>query len=80
MKQVLVFGSSGSIGNYIFNQFDSDDKNFKVTGTTTNSSKVNEKTIYVTSNYLENLSFVDDIDIIIWCQGYNFNDNIELIK
>ncbi len=77
MKQVLVFGSSGSIGNYIFNQFDSDDKNFKVTGTTTNNSKVNEKTIYVTSNYLENLSFVDDIDIIIWCQGYNFNDNIE---
>ena len=77
MKQVLVFGSNGSIGNYIFSQFENGIENYKVTGTTTNTEKTNEKTIYVTSNFLDNLKLVDDIDIVIWSQGYNFNDNIE---
>ena len=77
MKQVLVFGSNGSIGNYIFSQFKNDIENYKVIGTTTNTEKINKKTIYVTSNFLDNLKLVDDIDIVIWSQGYNINDNIE---
>jgi hypothetical protein len=75
MKNVLIFGATGSIGNYIFTQF-CNEKYF-VIGTTTNPEKVSENMILVTTEYLDNLESIKNIDIIVWAQGYNFNDNIE---
>jgi 3-oxoacyl-[acyl-carrier protein] reductase len=74
MKNVLIFGSTGSIGSYIFNQFKNE--NYNVFGTTTNINNVNDKTLFVTNTILDNLKNICNIDIIIWAQGYNFNDNI----
>jgi len=70
----IIFGSNGSIGNHIFTSLEKD--GIKCIGTTTNKYNVNENTIYVENNYLENLQNINDIDIIVWAQGYNFNDNI----
>ena len=77
MKNVLIFGANGSIGNYILNQFNSESKKYNVVGTSTNIEKTNEKIIYVTNTNLESLLNLEKIDIVIWAQGYNFNDNIE---
>jgi len=74
MKNVLIFGSTGSIGSYIFNQFKNE--NYNVFGTTTNINNVNDNTLFVTNTILDNLKNICNIDIIIWAQGYNFNDNI----
>ena len=80
MKTVLIFGASGSIGNHIFDKFMTDkfvNENYKVIGTTTNCEKINENMIHVTSDFLDNLRSIQEIDIIIWAQGHNFNDNID---
>jgi 3-oxoacyl-[acyl-carrier protein] reductase len=40
------------------------------------ATNVKENTIYVDNNNLENLKNIDEVDIIVWAHGYNFNDNI----
>lgn len=75
MKTILVFGANGSIGNHIFTQFSTE--KYNVIGTTTNLEKISDNIIYVTCDFLDNLKSLNNIDIIVWAQGYNFNDNIE---
>jgi hypothetical protein len=77
MKNILIFGAYGSIGNYILTQFNNESEKYNVVGTSTNIEKTNEKIIYVTNTNLESLLNLGKIDIVIWAQGYNFNDNIE---
>ena len=91
MKNVLIFGAYGSIGNHVYNSFI--EKGFNVYGTTSafrpNSLEQNEKDvesslpkskiITVTIDNLNNLLQLDNIDIIVWAQGKNCNDNIETI-
>jgi NAD(P)-dependent dehydrogenase (short-subunit alcohol dehydrogenase family) len=77
MKNILIFGAYGSIGNYILTQFNNESEKYNVIGTSTNIEKTNEKIIYVTNTNLESLLNLGKIDIVIWAQGYNFNDNIE---
>jgi len=78
MKNILIFGAKGSIGNYIFTQFSKE--NYNVIGTTTNNEKTDENIIYVTNNFLENLLQIENIDIVVWAQGHNFNDNIDTLN
>jgi NAD(P)-dependent dehydrogenase (short-subunit alcohol dehydrogenase family) len=77
MKTILIFGANGSIGNYIFTQFKYEKDQYKVVGTTTNIEKTSENIIYVSNQFLENLLHIENIDIVIWAQGHNFNDNID---
>ena len=77
MKNVLIFGANGSIGNYIFTQFSNEKEEYKVIGTTSNNEKTSENIIYVANNSLEKLLHIKDIDIVICAQGHNFNDNID---
>jgi len=72
--KALIFGAYGSIGNYIFDKYKID--GIDVIGTTTNIDKINTDIIYVDTNNLLNLLNVENLDIIVWAQGYNFNDNI----
>jgi len=76
MKHILIFGANGSIGNYIFTQFNNEKQEYKVVGTTTNIEKTSENVIHVSNKFLENLLKIENIDIVIWAQGHNFNDNI----
>ena len=72
MKNILVIGAKGSIGNYIYNKFK--EEKYNVYGTT---SKNNSDThIYIENGCLDNLLKIDNLDSIIWCQGLNMNDNI----
>ena len=72
--KALVFGAHGSIGNYIFEQFKID--KIETIGTTTNIDKITTDIICVDMNNLLNLSTIEPLDIIVWTQGHNFNDNI----
>jgi NAD(P)-dependent dehydrogenase (short-subunit alcohol dehydrogenase family) len=76
MKTILIFGANGSIGKHIFAKFMSEKEEYKVIGTTTKNEKTDENIIHVTKTCLENLLHIENIDIIIWAQGHNFNDNI----
>ena len=73
MKKIIIFGASGSIGNFIYSKFSEDNRN-TVYGTTSN--KNNEKFIFVSNENLDLLEKIENVDIVIWAQGYNFNDNI----
>ena len=77
MKKSLVFGAHGSIGKYIIESFQNDNRN--VIGTTTNKSIHSQTCIYVDNYNLDNLNTIIDqsIDTIVWCQGVNFNDTID---
>jgi hypothetical protein len=80
----LIFGATGSIGQYIFEELKKE--NIQVIGTTTNSNKIvqssqsdnreTENMILVTSNNLDTLKNISNVNIVIWAQGCNFNDNI----
>lgn len=70
----IIFGACGSIGNHIFTNLKSD--NFNCIGTTTDVNKMRENIIYVDNNNLSSLSTIKNIDIVVWAQGYNLNDNI----
>lgn len=70
----LIFGATGSIGNYIFTSLINE--NYKVIGTTKTSEKIKDNIIFVDNDNLENLNNINDINIIIWAHGSNFNDNI----
>ena len=72
--RALVFGALGSIGNHIFQQFTND--KIETIGTTTNLSKVTEQIIFVDKDNLDNLLNIDNLDIVVWAHGHNFNDNI----
>jgi hypothetical protein len=72
--KALIFGSLGSIGKYIFDCFKKD--GLEVIGTTTNKLKIDNNHIYVDVLNLDSLNTINNIDIIIWSQGHNFNDNI----
>lgn len=74
VQNCLIFGASGSVGNYVFQEFKKIGMN--VIGTTTNKENISESMIYVTSHDLENLIHFKDISIVVWAQGYNINDNI----
>jgi hypothetical protein len=70
----IIFGANGSIGNYIFNQFEN--ANINVIGTTTNESKTANKIIFVNKDNMDNLNTIHPINIIIYATGLNCNDNI----
>lgn len=72
----LIFGATGSIGSYIFEQLKKE--NIHVIGTSTNVNKniEMEDMIVVTSTNVDNLKYIPNVNIIIWAQGCNFNDNI----
>lgn len=70
----IVFGSTGSIGTYIKENLINE--NINIIGTTSVREKENKDTIYVTSNELSNLKKIDNISIVVWAQGFNYNDNI----
>lgn len=78
MKKALIFGSSGSIGQFILKKFEDD--GIKCIGTTTNLNKINEQTIFIDINNLNNILTIENIDIVIWAHGYNFNDNINTFE
>ena len=71
---VLIFGASGSIGNYIFDKLH--DNGNIVYGTTTSMDKTTDKIIFVNSNNTTNLLNIPNLDAIVWAHGYNFSDNI----
>ena len=73
MKTILIFGGTGSIGNYLYNSFK--DLDYKIYGTTSKNTN-NENFIYVDNENMESLLLIDNLDIIIWAHGYNYNDNI----
>lgn len=75
MKNVLIFGASGSIGSYLYNSF-TKMKTYNVYGTTTKVENGNDNIINVTMDQLEELLSIDIVDIVVWAQGYNHNDNI----
>ena len=70
----IVFGACGSIGSYILNNFEKEKINS--IGTTSDLNKIQQNLIHVDINNLNNLLNIQNIDIIVWAQGYNFNDNI----
>jgi NAD(P)-dependent dehydrogenase (short-subunit alcohol dehydrogenase family) len=73
----LIFGATGSIGNYILEELKKD--NVDVIGTTTNSNKItltSDNMILVTSDNQASLKNISKANIVIWAQGCNFNDNI----
>lgn len=72
--KALIFGACGSIGKYIFENFHVD--NIDTIGTTKNINNINTKNIFVDINNLNNLLEIENIDIIVWAHGSNYNDNI----
>ena len=72
--RALIFGAKGSIGNYIFNELGKEQT--IVIGTTSNPSNVSENIILVKNDNLDNLNNIDPVDIVIWANGDNCNDNI----
>jgi NAD(P)-dependent dehydrogenase (short-subunit alcohol dehydrogenase family) len=70
----LIFGATGSIGNYIFDSLIKEGHH--VIGTTSSLEKIKENIIYVNNNNLESLNLIENIDTIVWAHGYNFSDNI----
>jgi NAD(P)-dependent dehydrogenase (short-subunit alcohol dehydrogenase family) len=63
----VIFGATGSIGNYLFNNI-----KMNVIGT---STKHNEY-LFVDNYNLDNLNNINNLDVVIWAHGVNFNDNI----
>lgn len=72
--RALIFGAKGSIGNYIVNKFLIE--NIRVTGTTTDPNKITDNIILVKNDILDNLKNINPVDIVIWANGDNCNDNI----
>jgi len=73
-KNVLVLGATGSIGCFIMNKF-LDREGCNVIGTS--RSETNDGRIcQVTSENMEALGECIDLDIVVWAQGLNTNDNI----
>jgi 3-oxoacyl-[acyl-carrier protein] reductase len=69
---ILIFGSTGSIGSFICDKLN----NYNIIKTTSNKEKSNDKILFIDNNNLNNLLKIDNIDGIIWAHGVNTNDNI----
>jgi len=68
---VLVFGSTGSVGSYILSRFR--DSGNTVTGITTKVDKVSTDIIHI-----DNLGSIETVfDAVIWAHGSNLNDSID---
>ena len=72
--KALIFGIYGSIGNFIAQKFH--EEGIECIGTTSKKNKVKKNIIFVDNKNYKNLETIENLDIIIWCQGYNINDNI----
>lgn len=72
MRNILIFGANGSIGNYIYNKLKLD---HNVIGTTRDKS--NTDMVYIDFNNIENLLTIENVDAIVWASGDNCSDNIE---
>jgi NAD(P)-dependent dehydrogenase (short-subunit alcohol dehydrogenase family) len=70
MKSILIFGATGSVGGFIYDSFLK--LNYNVYGTSTN----NETNFIHVNNNMDELLKIEKIDVVVWCQGYNVNDNI----
>jgi hypothetical protein len=73
-RNAIVFGSTGSIGSYIKEQFERE--NINVIGTTSVKEKEDSSNLYITNNELENLNKAKNIHMVVWAQGFNYNDTI----
>jgi NAD(P)-dependent dehydrogenase (short-subunit alcohol dehydrogenase family) len=74
MKNILLFGSCGSIGKHIFTSFQRD--GYIVFGTSTHKENIKDNIFYVTNEDMTSLVSIPCIDIVVWAQGHNYNDNI----
>jgi len=72
--KALIFGAKGSIGNYVFTEFCKE--NIDTIGTTSNPMNISENVILVKNDNLDKLIVVEPVDIIVWANGDNCNDNI----
>jgi 3-oxoacyl-[acyl-carrier protein] reductase len=68
---VLVFGSTGSIGSYIASMFR--ESGNTVFGVTTKLEKVTSTIVHVDN--LTNIPY--EFDTVVWANGMNFNDSID---
>ena len=75
-KNVLVFGATGSIGEYVRNQFLEEGCNVIGTGRGDPKHPKHEGLIRVTSENMDALGECKDLDVVVWAQGLNTNDNI----
>ena len=72
--RAIIFGASGSIGSYVFDEFVKE--GFDVYGTTSNREKASDRISFVANDNLENLHILNEVDIVVWANGANCNDNI----
>ena len=72
--KAIVFGAKGSIGSYIYSEFLKE--NIYTIGTTSNENNITDNIILVKNDNLENLKLIEQVDIIVWANGGNCNDNI----
>jgi 3-oxoacyl-[acyl-carrier protein] reductase len=74
----LIFGARGSIGSHIFQSLTAENAKLNVIGVTSKSDQdLGDRYIYVDCDHLDNLLNVENVSIVVWAQGHNFNDNIE---
>lgn len=76
-KNVLVLGATGSIGCFIMNKFldKGGCEGCNVIGTSRSETN-DDRMFQVTSENMEALGECTDLDIVVWAQGLNTNDNI----
>jgi 3-oxoacyl-[acyl-carrier protein] reductase len=72
---ILIFGSSGSIGSFISEKL----IDYNIIKCTSNKENLNNA-LYVDNNNLENLLNINNLDCVIWAHGINTNDNINNIN
>ena len=73
--KALIFGITGSVGSYIAKKFTKE--GIECIGTTHSKDKITSNILFVDNNNLDNLKSITDINIVIWAQGYNLNDNVQ---
>lgn len=74
-KTALIFGATGSIGNYVFTSMCNE--GYNVCGTTTKLHRITDKIIHVTHENILNLNNITEkIGQIVWAMGDNCNDSI----
>jgi hypothetical protein len=74
-KTALIFGATGSIGNYVFTSMCNE--GYNVYGTTTKLIRISDKIIHVTHENINNLNNITEkIGQVVWAMGDNCNDSI----